>query len=399
MHSNLIQGSFLPSICNMSYLLYLDMSDNRFDGEIPQCLGNISSNLVMVDLGNNNFHGTIPNTWDDCGKLEGLILNGNSLEGEVPSGLSECKSLKVLDLGNNHLTGTFPHWSANLQHLQVLVLKSNKLHGPIETSSIVEHPFSSLKVLDLSQNNFIGHLPRNYFQNFDAMKNREVKKRTKPEYLSIGKFYSITVAVKGSELPFTKISVDYTIVDLSSNIFEGGILDVIGSLSSLIVLNLSHNNLNDRIPKAIGNLLKIESLDLSCNQLKGEIPQSLAFITDLEVLNLSQNHLVGRIPDGTQFRTFEATSFEGNPGLCGFPLPKQCEHLSAPQLEIDEDEDSGFTWKVVMLGYGCGTLLGLGMGYMMLSTGRPKWFNAIADEIEHMIMQRQKKRRHVYIGK
>ncbi|XP_024964724.1 receptor-like protein Cf-9 homolog [Cynara cardunculus var. scolymus] len=355
----------------------------------------------MVDLGNNNFHGTIPNTWDDCGKLQGLILNGNSLEGEVPNGLSKCESLRVLDVGNNHLNGTFPHWSANLQYLQALVLKSNKLHGPIETSSIIKHPFSSLKVLDLSQNKFVGHLPGKYFQNFDAMKNR-VKNGTEMfstlEYLSIGKFYSITVAVKGSELQFPKISIDYTIVDLSSNIFEGEILDVIGSLSSLIVLKLSHNNLNGRIPKALGNLLKIESLDLSCNQLKGEIPQSLAFITDLKVLNLSQNHLVGRIPDGTQVRTFKATSFEGNPGLCGFSLPK-CEHRSAPQLEVDADDESGFTWKVVMLGYGCGTLLGFGMGYMMLSTGRPKWFNAIADEIEHMIIQRRKKRGQVYIGK
>ncbi|XP_024969710.1 receptor-like protein 33 [Cynara cardunculus var. scolymus] len=156
-----------------------------------------------------------------------------------------------------------------------------------------------------------------------------VKKGIELEYLRIIKFYSIIVAVKGLELPFPKISVDYTIVDLSSNIFEGEIPYVIGRLNSVIVLNLSHNKLNDRMPKALGNLLKIESLDLSCNHLIGEIPQSLAFITDLEVLNLSQNHLVGPIPDRTQFKTFEATSFEGNLGLCGFLLPK-CEHRSAP---------------------------------------------------------------------
>ena len=52
------------------------------------------------------------------------------------------------------------------------------------------------------------------------------------------------------------------------------------------------------------------------------------------------NHfaVVGRIPDGTQFRTFEAASFEGNLGLCEFPLPKCREHLSASQLEVDEDD-------------------------------------------------------------
>jgi len=170
----------------------------------------------------------------------------------------------VLDLGNNHLNGTFPHWSANLQDLQVLVLKSNKLHGPVESSSIIKHPFSRLKVLDLSHNKFVGFLPRKYFQSFDGMKNGVNKSELK--YLAIGKLYSITIAVKGSELAFPQISVDYTIVDLSSNIFEGEIPDVIGSLHSLIVLNLSHNSLNGRIPKAIGNLSEIESLDLSCNQ-------------------------------------------------------------------------------------------------------------------------------------
>lgn len=59
-------------------------------------------------------------------------------------------------------------------------------------------------------------------------------------------------------------------------------------------------------------------------------------------------------------------------GLCGFPLPKQCdEHPSSVQVEGDEDENI-FTWKMVVLGYGCGTLLGLLMGYVMLSTGKPK---------------------------
>ena len=113
------------------------------------------------------------------------------------------------------------------------------------------------------------------------------------------------------------------------------------------------------------------------------------------------NHfaVVGRIPDGTQFRTFEAASFEGNLGLCEFPLPKCREHLSASQLEVDEDDESGLTWKAVMLGYGCGTLLGSVIGYMMLSTGRPIWFNAIAHDLEYMIQKRRKKRRYVYIGK
>lgn len=115
---------------------------------------------------------------------------------------------------------------------------------------------------------------------------------------------------------------------------------------------------------------------------------------------LPQNHLVGRIPSGTQFSIFE-TSLGGNPEFCGPSLPKMCGHPQEPQLEVDEDGDteSGFTWKVMMLRYGCCTLPGLVIEYLMLSTGRPKWFNAIVDAGEHIIRTRRNRRRYVYLGK
>ncbi|GJW92102.1 leucine-rich repeat-containing protein [Tanacetum coccineum] len=398
LQSNLIQGPFPPSICNMSNLMYLDMSNNRFGGLIPQCFGNITSYLLMIDMGHNSFQGTIPSLYD-CENLEGLILKGNQLEGEVPISLSKCQSLKVVDFGNNHLNGTFPGWLGDLPNFQALVLKSNNFHGHIQPSSTDEFPFPSLRVLDLSHNGFVGQLPAKYFQNFNSMKN-VVKNSTKPEYLNIGgEYYSFVVAVKGVNQDFPQISVDYTIIDLSNNTFEGQIPKVIGGLNSLIVLNLSHNSLIGPIPHALGNLIEIESLDLSWNQLSGEIPQSLARITTLEVLNLSQNHLVGRIPGGPQFSTF-STSFGGNSGLYGFPLPKR-EHQSSPQVEDndDEEEESGFTWKMVMLGYGCGTIIGLVMGYLMLSSTRPNWLSAIADAGEQMILKRRDKRRRVYMRK
>ncbi|CAI9273739.1 unnamed protein product [Lactuca saligna] len=396
--SNQIEGSFPSSICNLRHLYFLDMSNNSFDGVIPQCLGNIIPSLSMVDIGNNHFHGSIPDVYKDCEQLEGLNFNGNQLKGKVPSSLSNCQSLIVLDLGNNRLNGKFPGWLGDLPKLQVLILKSNKLHGVIETFSTNRSVFLSMRVLDLSHNRFVGHLPRKYLQNFSAMKN-VVKNSTKPKYLSAyAKYYSITTTVKGVEQEFPQILVDYIIIDISNNKFEGEIPDVIGSLSSLIVLDLSHNHLIGQIPSVLGNLSEIESLDRSWNQLTGEIPQSLADLTFLGYLNLSENHLKGRIPEGTQLSTFE-TSFGGNSELCGRPLPKKCGHPLETQLKVDEDIESGFTWRVVMMGYGCGTILGLVMGYVILSTGQPKWFNAIVDAAEHIIHTRKNTRRYVYIGK
>lgn len=75
-------------------------------------------------------------------------------------------------------------------------------------------------------------------------------------------YYSVIVGVKGQERFFPKLFVGYTIVDMSSNIFEGEIPNIIVSLNSLKVLNLSHNNINGQIPSDIGKLYDIESLDL-----------------------------------------------------------------------------------------------------------------------------------------
>nr|XP_043639062.1 receptor-like protein 6 [Erigeron canadensis] len=391
--SNLIQGPFPRSICNLSNLMFIDVSNNSFDGVIPQCIGNITHSLRVMNLGNNFFQGTIPNAFMDCGRLQGLIMNGNELEGGLPSSLSKCQSLEVIDLGNNQLNGTFPYWLGSLPKLQVVVLKSNNFHGIIETPSTIKVPFQSLRVLDISQNWFVGQLPQKYFQNFNAMKVLGMK-RTKQEYL----YYSITFTVKGVEQRFQKILVEYTIIDLSDNRFEGEIPSIIGSLNSMIVLNLSRNSLTGQIPHALGDLSEIESLDLSCNQLTGEIPQSLVDLTFLEYLNLSQNHLMGRIPVGNQFNTFGSSSFSGNPKLCGLPLPKRC-HENVEGDADDDEEENWFTWRVVTLGYGCGTLIGLVMGYFMLSTGRPMWFNAIFDAWEHMILKNRNKKRCIYIGR
>ncbi|GJT40577.1 leucine-rich repeat-containing protein [Tanacetum coccineum] len=399
--SNLIEGPFPPSICNMSSLLYLDMSNNSFGGLIPECAGNINSLFVMMNLANNQFQGTIPNVHEDCRYLEGLILNGNQLEGEVPSSFSKCQSLRVVDLGNNHLNGTFPEWLGELPNLQVLVLKSNKLRGIIRTSSSVKFSFPSLRVLDLSHNGFFGQLPIRYFQYSNGLKNM-VKSNTKPEYLLLGSsYYSFVIAVKGVDQYFAQLWVEYTILDLSENNFEREIPDIIGKLNSLKVLNLSHNSLTGRIPNSLGRISEVESLDLSWNQLTRQIHQSLADIKGLGVLNISQNRLIGRIPEGTQFNTFDESSFARNSGLCGFPLPKKCsERTHKPQLEEHEnlEEKNRFTWEVVTLGYGCGTLLGLVTGYLMLSTRKVKWFNAIADAGEHFILQRNK-RKYVFIGR
>ncbi|GKV44924.1 hypothetical protein SLEP1_g52057 [Rubroshorea leprosula] len=243
--------------------------------------------------------------------------------------------LEVLDVGNNNIEDTFPHWLESLPNLQVLVLRSNKFHGFVQSTK--ESPsFPKLRVLDLSSNDFLGPLPLRYMENFKAMMDPHGEDGS-PEYMN------------------------------------GEIPNVIGKLSSLKGLNLSHNNLTGQIPLSLGNLTNLEWLDLSSNELAGKIPDKLVSLTELSVLNLSNNHLVGRIPQGSQFNTFGNGSYEGNLGLCGIPLSKSCDGIGTPSSSFQEkDELCGFGWRVVVLGYGCGVVFGLLMGYLVFRTGKPK---------------------------
>lgn len=153
------------------------------------------------------------------------------------------------------------------------------------------------------------------------------------------------------------------------------------NLKFLRVLNLSHYRLTGHIPSSFANLLALESLDLSSNALIGGIPLQLTSLTFLAALNLSQNQLSGPIPQGKQFGTFQNVSYNGNQGLCGFPLSMKCstdEPLPPPQPSIfEEDNDSmfvsGFGWKAVLMGYGCGLVFGLEMGYIVFKTGKSQW--------------------------
>ena len=179
---------------------------------------------------------------------------------------------------------------------------------------------------------------------------------------------------KGVNTIYEKVQEIFTALDFSSNRFAGDIPESIGNIKVLHLLNLSNNILIGHIPPTLGNLADLESLDLSQNKLVGEIPQQLTQLTFLESFNVSYNDLVGPIPQGKQFNTFQNSSFEGNSKLCGNPLPKKCKFYEAlPPLPSTskKSQDSGsplqFGWRIVTIGYGCGLLVGVTIGHIVIA--------------------------------
>ncbi|WKA11789.1 hypothetical protein VitviT2T_029253 [Vitis vinifera] len=389
---NKLSGEISSLICKVSSMGILDLSNNNLSGMLPHCLGNFSKDLSVLNLRRNRFHGIIPQTFLKGNAIRNLDFNDNKLEGPVPRSLIICRKLKVLDLGNNVINDTFPHWLGTLPKLQVLVLRSNSFHGHIGRSKI-KSPFMSLRIIDLAHNDFEGDLPEMYLRSLKATMNVDECNMTR-KYMGDSYYQdSVMVTIKGLEIEFVKILDTFTTIDLSSNTFQGEIPKSIGNLNSLRGLNLSHNNLVGHIPPSFKNLKLLESLDLSSNKLIGRIPQELTSLTFLEVLNLSQNNLTGFIPRGNQFETFGNDSYNENLGLCGFPLSKKCttDETLKPSKEMDAEFESGFDWKITLMGYGCGLIIGLSLGCLIFLTGKPKWLTTMVEENIHKKITRSKR--------
>ena len=292
-----------------------------------------------------------------------------------------CENLEVLDVANNKLNGSFLFWLESLPKLRVLILRANRFSGPISNSK-VGFPFQKLRIMDTSNNEFTSLLPKEYFRNFVAMMDAYTNNLEYTNYSMGLMLYqdSVVVAMKGFFVELVKIQTLFITIDCSRNYFTGEIPELIGKLNSLEGLNLSYNKLTGLIPPSLGNLSNLEWLDLSSNKLSGNIPLQLeAGLNQLGFLNLSNNELAGPIPHGKQFDTFNNDSYSGNLGLCGLPLSKPCSNHEAQQDEGDDhdgDDDNGMIdWKVVMMGYASGLVIGISIGYMVLySRSCDYWF-------------------------
>ncbi|CAA3003547.1 receptor like 42-like [Olea europaea subsp. europaea] len=106
----------------------------------------------------------------------------------------------------------------------------------------------------------------------------------------------------------------------------------IKTLNLVKLIDLSSNNL-------VGDVL-VEITSLVTNHFSGGIPTGVSQLDQLGVLDLSYNNLSGKIPQSIHLRTFNASAFEENHGLCGLPLTKVCpedEIVQVPKISYKVD--------------------------------------------------------------
>ncbi|WCJ39843.1 receptor like protein 15 [Euphorbia peplus] len=307
-------------------LQILDASNNHLSGSIPGWILNISS-LKLLDLSENNFDRILP-TCIITSYISLVYLSGNMLQGPVGDTFSNCSNMVLLDLSRNNFSGTIPKWIGKLPYLSYLLMSHNNLEGeiPVEFCNLEQ-----LSLIDLSHNNLSGHVLscirslENHFAPIDMGQPLE--------FTTKGITYSIQISI-----------LEYMAgIDLSSNNLSGTIPIEIGNLSMIQVLNFSHNNLIGPIPESFSNLAQVESLDLSYNKLYGKIPSQLLKLPYISDFRVAHNNLSGRTPERVaQFATFESSSYEGNPYLCGPPLLQNCSSGVPPSPNYTEEEDDRF---------------------------------------------------------
>ncbi|KAB1227897.1 Tyrosine-sulfated glycopeptide receptor 1 [Morella rubra] len=195
---------------------------------------------------------------------------------------SGFSNLRLLSLADCQLTGQLPVWLSKLKNLEVLFLEANRITGSIP--------------------GWLWTLPRLFFLELD-------------DNLLSGEFPKELCALPAlvSPQPLDNTSLDFPIY----------VTEVVDELQFPFqlrrVISVANNSLNGSIPIEIGHLKQL--------QLTGEIPASLANLHFLNMFSIASNKLHGPIPSGTQLQSFDAINYEGNPGLCGPPLPNQCPYI------------------------------------------------------------------------
>jgi len=311
---NRLHGGIPSFIGDLPNLEVLQLWQNNFTGLLPQQLG-VSGKLLEVDVSSNKLTGSIPPNLCKGGRLQILIILNNLFFGPIPDSLGKCNSLVKVRLGKNYLNGWIPEGLLYIPQLTMIELHNNYLSGSIPEGSI-NNGSSVLGLLKLSNNRLSGPLPS-----------------------SIGKLSSVqNVLINGNKLTgnvppeigqLGKVSK----IDLSNNRFSGMIPKEISHCTVLTYLDLSQNDFSGPIPLEITGMRILNYVNLSRNHLNGSIPREFKNMQSLSSADLSYNNLSGLVPESGLFSFFNASSFAGNPNLCG-PHLGSCSIGSPTQAHI-----------------------------------------------------------------
>ncbi|KAK2632342.1 hypothetical protein EUGRSUZ_L01680 [Eucalyptus grandis] len=265
-------GELNPSLLNLRYLSYLDLSGISFENaHMPKFIGSMKQ-LRYLDLSYSFDFAIVPHEWGNLTELEVLDLHGCYHAGAVDDfqWLSHLQALKYFDMSGMYVNksgdlmqGTLPDWLfhlknltslGQLQYLSSLDLSANSLGGTV--SEIHFSNLSKLSFLNINNNHLAIEVDSDWIPPFNLW------------------YMGMASCKFGTEFPrWIRTQASLMEIDLSNASISGSLPDWLG-LMSLSYLHLSHNQISGSLSKFPTTLFELDlshnqinSLDLSHNQI------------------------------------------------------------------------------------------------------------------------------------
>ncbi|KAK6120239.1 hypothetical protein DH2020_045930 [Rehmannia glutinosa] len=315
----------VPSFALLKNLKVINLGGNKLTGQISDSLWEGLENLGSLDLRENSLEGLLPISLFVLPSLKTLYLSNNSFYGSIRDpGNSSLSPLEVLELRANNFEGPIPRFLFELRNLSSLSLSSNKFNGSVELTDFQK--LANLVNLDLSYNNLSIHVNEQVsmsllFPQLGSLMLASCKMQKIPLLMNQSslKMLDLSDNQLDGEIPnwiwevgsgfvrllnlshnkFTRLQEPYNLrslhyLDLHSNFLSGQIPI---PPPSAILLDLSNNNYSSSLPANIGNFLtRAFFFSVANNKIIGTIPLSLCNASRLQILDLSNNSLHGTIP-------------------------------------------------------------------------------------------------------
>ncbi|XP_052298169.1 receptor-like protein 13 isoform X21 [Citrus sinensis] len=330
-----------PSLTPNFQLSHLSLSFGYGDGvTFPKFLYH-QHDLVNVDLSHIKMNGGFPN-WllENNTRLETLSLVNDSLAGPFRLPIHSHKQLRLLDVSNNNFQGHIPVEIGDiLPSLISFNISMNALNGSIPSSF---GNINSLQILDLSNNQLIGEIP---------------------EHLAVGCVNLEYLTLSNNNLEGHMFTRNFNLTNLrwlqlESNHFVGEIPQSLSKCSSLEGLYLNNNSLSGKIPRWLGNLKGLKHIIMPENHLEGPIPVEFCQLDWLQILDISDNNISGSLPS------------------CFHPLSVEQVHLSKNMLHGQLKRGTFFNSY---------SLVTLDLSYNRLNGNISDWVDGLS-QLSHLIL-------------
>ncbi|KAJ0741447.1 putative non-specific serine/threonine protein kinase [Helianthus annuus] len=144
---NLLSGKIPSSINNLKLLKQLYLSNNKLDGPLP----NLTSMTFLnyLDISNNSFEPSeIPPWFSSLQSLTTLMMHDTGLQGEVPVDLFHIPQIETVVLRNNQLDGTLDFGESYSESLRLIDVSNNSISAFTQRIHSADQPDLMYAFLD-----------------------------------------------------------------------------------------------------------------------------------------------------------------------------------------------------------------------------------------------------------